>query len=431
VRSDLAAGDPGDLGDPIARFIHLTDLHVTDAQSPARFEFVNHLERDSRFRELLTMQRPQEMLNMHAVAAMIQTINGLDAPDLVAVTGDGIDNTQHNELMNLVALLDGGQVRPDSGAPGYEGVQRADWPDEIFWKPDGPRDGDRFQRELGFPQRPGLLAEAVLPFRSDGLRVPWLRCWGNHEQVCQGVGMVTAAVGRAMGGPNKPVEMPLDIDPDHAVDTFVEHAELYMTGASRSVTPDAGRRPISRSELLPAADHVYESGPVRFVVLDTVCDAGGADGTLSLGQLEWLQEQLVGAGDRYVILLSHHGYDTMWNPRGERRADELLTLLHRHSQVVLWLNGHIHANRITPRGTFWEVTTSSLVDWPCQTRLVELYRFGGDLLAILCTMVDHDGTGLAALHRELAANVPANGFGSWRSGSPGDRNVVLLLPDPS
>ena len=116
--------------------------------------------------------------------------------------------------------------------------------------------------------------------------------------------------------------------------------------------------------------------------------------------------------------------------------DQLLNLLLRFRNVVLWLNGHIHANRITPRSDpagghgFWEVTTSSLVDWPCQARLVELFRTKGGELAIACTMLDHDGEGLAGLHRELAGNVPSVGFDSDRSGSAWDRNAILLLPQP-
>ena len=58
------------------------------------------------------------------------------------------------------------------------------------------------------------------------------------------------------------------------------------------------------------------------------------------------------------------------------------------------------------------------------------YRTAGGDLAIGCTMLDHDGEGLAGLHRELAANVPDNGFDSWRPGTPADRNAILLLPAP-
>jgi len=437
VRTELAAGDAAPRGEALACIAHLTDLHVTDTQSPARFEFINREAADPRFRELLTMQRPHELLNTHAIGAAVRAINSVAAGpltgapvQLVAMTGDAVDNTQRNELTNFLSLLDGGSVRPDSGAPGYDGVQGTDWPGDIYWKPEGQPDGDPFQRNLGFPHRPGLLDAATQPFQSDGLAVPWLRCWGNHEQVCQGVGVVTPELARAMAGSRKPIELPPGLDRDRAVDIFVANPERYMSGASLVVPTDPERRPIERSDLLPTPYYVHDTGTVRFITLDTVCDAGGADGTIDSAQLRWLEQRLDEARDRYVVILSHHGYDTLSNPRGERRAGELLSVLVRFPNVVLWLNGHIHANRITPRGGLWEVTTSSMVDWPCQARLVELYRTAGGLLAVGCTMLDHDGAGLAGLHRELAGNVPLNGFDSWRPGTPADRNTVLLLPAP-
>jgi hypothetical protein len=134
--------------------------------------------------------------------------------------------------------------------------------------------------------------------------------------------------------------------------------------------------------------------------------------------------------DRYMVVLSHHGYDTLSNPRRDPLAGELLALLSRFRNVVLWLNGHTHVNRITPRGSFWEVTTGSIIDWPCQARLVEIYTTASGMLAVGCTMLDHEGEGLAALHRELAANVPLSGLDSIRAGTPSDRNAILLLPLP-
>ena len=121
-------------------------------------------------------------------------------------------------------------------------------------------------------------------------------------------------------------------------------------------------------------------------------------------------------------------------------------MLHRFGNVVLWLNGHTHTNAVRARRDpgdsargFWEVTTCSVVDWPCQTRLVEIVDAGGHL-SIVCTMVDHDSPlapgslqtidDLAALHRELAANMPVIGADSTRSGLTGDRNADLRLPAP-
>jgi hypothetical protein len=79
-----------------------------------------------------------------------------------------------------------------------------------------------------------------------------------------------------------------------------------------------------------------------------------------------------------------------------------------------------------------------VVDWPCQTRLVELADHG-EYLSIVTTMVDHDTPArpaeppettedLAALHRELAANVPLDV--TAMAGVATDRNVELRVVPP-
>jgi len=306
------------------------------------------------------------------------------------------------------------------------------------------------------------------PFEASGLRVPWLGCYGNHEEVCQGVGIVTPALAKLMAGARKPLALPDGFDRDAAAETFVNRPEVFMSGPVIEVTPDGARRPIDRQEFThalaesgphgfaasagedPILYYVHDTASLRFITLDTVCAAGGADGCIDAPQLHWLERRLEEVHsrfrsrdgrtvrtrheDRLVVIVSHHGFDSIHNPRAKPLAHELMALLIRFENVVLWLNGHIHANRITPRSGrdgargFWEVTTSSIVDWPCQGRVVELFDAGRGQLAIACTMVDHEGAGLAALHRELAANVPFNGFDSGRSGTPLDRNAVLLLP---
>jgi hypothetical protein len=86
------------------------------------------------------------------------------------------------------------------------------------------------------------------------------------------------------------------------------------------------------------------------------------------------------------------------------------------------------------------VTTCAVVDWPCQSRIIELVHDGQGTLAAVCTMVDHDSPldpgpaltrpELAALHRELAANIPMPGYGARLAGTPRDRNVILPLAAP-
>lgn len=473
MRDELvgAAAAKFQIGKPMTAIAHLTDLHVTDVQSPARFEFVNREVLDPRFRELLPMQRPQEALNLHVIASMLRTINGIAAAPLTAsllelavMSGDAVDNAQWNELRTFLALFDGGRVSVDSGGPRYEGVQSAGWPDDIFWKPEGSTSGgDQFRDAFGYPLVPGLLERAMQPFDAEGLRLPWLGCHGNHEEVCQGVGIVTPALAAAMVGFHKPYRMPEGIDPDLALETFVHSPEAFMTGSDIPVTPDPDRRPLARAEFVDAhtghgftggqSHYVYDAAAVRFMVLDTVCSGGGAHGCIDEERVAWLQQQLEETpSDRLVVIVSHHTSSTLNNTRGPLRAryvdvHELVAVLHRFDNVVLWLNGHVHANLVQvhphPVGGgsgFWEVTTSSLVDWPSQARLVEIFEAGDGLLAIGCTMVDHDSPldggaattpgELAGLHRELAANVPVVGFGGWREGGPLDRNVILLVRRP-
>jgi metallophosphoesterase (TIGR03767 family) len=495
VRWDLVGAQATATIDPpgvaIASLAHITDLHMTDVESPARFEFINREHGDPRFRELLPMQRAQEALNAHAIDAMVATLNRISGGpfsgkplELVVITGDAVDNTQWNELVGVLDLLEGGLVQPNTGGPEYEGVQSPSWPDDIFWKPDGAALGeDVFREAFGFPHMPGLLERALQPFQATGLRLRWLGCHGNHEEVCQGVGIVTTALAAAMVRVRKPFRLPDGIDRDKVLDTFVDAPEVFMRGPHIDVTPDASRRPFQLHEFVDmhfrsgaqprghgftaqnrqegTAYYVHDTPAVRFITLDTACPAGGAEGCISASQLHWLERRLeevhssfrsrdgtavrTSRADRLVVILSHHGFDSLTNPRahpetlGAGHADRawLLDTLLRFRNVVLWLNGHIHANRVRAhgdsgagRGGFWEVTTASLVDWPCQGRVVELVDAGDGLLAIACTMVDHEGSTLADLHRELAGNPPEAGFSSGRAGTPADRNVILPVQAP-
>ena len=69
-------------------------------------------------------------------------------------------------------------------------------------------------------------------------------------------------------------------------------------------------------------------------------------------------------------------------------------------------------------GGFWEINTASHVDFPQQSRLIELVDNHDGTLSIFATMIDHAGSGsrtagniadplgLASLARELSANDP-------------------------
>ncbi len=120
------------------------------------------------------------------------------------------------------------------------------------------------------------------------------------------------------------------------------------------------------------------------------------------------------------------------------------------------VNRHEHQNRVTPyvrrgptgavSGGFWEITSASHIDWPQQSRLLEIVDNRNGTISIFGTAIDHaappspDGrkldsvARLAAISRELSFNDPdaANGEDGTLDarGGPQDRNAELLLRDP-
>lgn len=267
-----------------------------------------------------------------------------------------------------------------------------------------------------------------------------------------------------------------------------------LSGPCHPVTADPGRRPVSAAEWadlhraspglppghglagVPAgrAYYHFDLGPIRFLVLDTVNRNGGWQGSLDAEQLAWLEEELASGStrtvardgrlrrtsgdDRLFVLFSHHPLETLVNGHatdGRRRhlARDVAALLLRHPNVVCWVNGHTHEHAVRPirpaahaaNAGFWQITTASHVDWPQQSRLVEigLDAASGDVV-ITASLLDHLGrldprggdlsepATLAGWSRELAAN-------AWqrrRAGVPtgaglaDDRNVTLVVPAP-
>jgi metallophosphoesterase (TIGR03767 family) len=486
VRTDLTPASAR-AGRPLLVLAHLSDLHLCDAQSPARVELLDRwADPDSPVLAQITeigTYRPQEIMTAQVADAAVRAINDLGrgpvsgAPiDLAVVTGDNTDNAQANELEWYLTLLDGGTVVPDSGdRTRWEGVADEQCFDERFWHPGGSR-GDLPRDRWGFPSLPGLLDAVRAPFDTPGLAMPWLAVHGNHDRLLQGTVPVELVGPAAATGSAKLIGLPSGLDEASvlALLTGLENCDpsavrLLADGVFRQVTPDAGRRVVTRAEFVAAHERLgarpprhgftgstayyrFDHGPVSVLVLDTVNEHGGWQGSLDGPQCEWLAEQLAEADAerRYVVLASHHTLDTLINPTvapgGSRRVlrDDLLAVLDGHRSLVLWLNGHTHCSTVTPRGSWWEVTTPSLIDWPQQTRLVELLRDDGTL-GIATTMVDHAGDAdpgdrpgapaqLAGLSRLLAANdwQTRELLGSSRSaaGRREDRNVLLTLPDP-
>lgn len=461
AHTELAPAPVG-TGTVVASLCHVSDLHVVDVASPMRFEWIETVGHDPRWRPLLHMHRPQESLVAFAVAAHVDVVRRdptgavHGSPlDLVVSTGDNIDNAQRNELDAYLALLAGGVVElPPAGGPQDATGRDPDepWP---YWSPRA--EVDDTWKHRGYPVVPDLLERAAEPLRSLGLGVPWTSLPGNHDLLCQGTSLVNDALLALATGGTKGLQPPVGFLPDDALALFVERPEVFVGHGDRPVTPDPRRRAISRAEWTDChvaagavgwtpghgaasrSDTVVDLDEVSIVVLDTNHPHGDYQGSVGTGQLAWLDQRLteIDAAGRLAVLASHHGPESLVNTRGADPArvlaEPMLDVVHGHPCVVAWLVGHRHIHRVTPRpgrsGGFWEITTASLIDWPVERRSVEVLRHTDGTVEIVCCVDAHGASAdsLAGVHRTVAERFAGSQVRSAMAGTELDRDVRLFV----
>jgi len=407
---DLAPGYSGPVAGErrsLLYFWHSTDPQLIDEESPIRFAGATEAPAGSTY-------RPQGHLTTQAYESIVRTARRISAVsgrpfDFAFVSGDFTDGGQINEVEWTIDILNGGVVDPDSGVD------------------DDPVDG------------PGN--DFTDPFWSRGIDAPWYLAIGNHETLYTGVFEAIDRVKEAAVG-DEVFAISTDYPGVDALEGLTNGYRDASTPTGEVVTegtlpPDEDRHILALSPLL---DKIRQAGgtpeghgltarqaeegigyfsfrplegkPIRFVVLNTLSqNPAHASGAVGDRQFEWLKSQLEEAeqAGELVIVGGHHRTDdfTVLSQVGGGDIEDLLA---SYENVILYLVGHAHHNgirKIDPddeRG-YWELMCASTVDYPMQTRILELVYEGNGYLSVYATNVAQNAPKGTPGHvaRELAA----------------------------
>jgi 3',5'-cyclic AMP phosphodiesterase CpdA len=288
----------------LSYFGQLTDIHLTDEESPARVEFL-----DPDGGAFSSAWRPGEAMGPFEAKTMVDRMNQLASGspngagkrmDFLVNSGDVADNQQYNEVLWNRQLLEGGTIDPGSGTDptasigtnplcpvgleiqdgndpdAYTGVQDIDdW--EVgtpgyFYDPDQPApfgpDPEEVSPYWAAPTWPGLMDRAQEPFTSPGADVPTYVLAGNHDGLVQGNAWATSTFNQLATGCLKPLNdatensgisngplFDLVVNPnltvDGMLDLYEQNPDLFV-----GVPPDPDRRLISKKSF----KQVFQSG---------------------------------------------------------------------------------------------------------------------------------------------------------------------------
>ncbi len=136
------------------------------------------------------------------------------------------------------------------------------------------------------------------------------------------------------------------------IDPLADQAPLVVTlgnhddrkNARSALTKLAGDRQPVEKKLVTSID----SGPFRFVLLDSLFITNVSAGQVGKSQREWLADSLAHTTQKPTIVMVHH------NPDGDSDgalvdADRLLSILDGQKQVKALIYGHMHVYRFEKR----------------------------------------------------------------------------------
>ena len=455
------AGPAG--GDRLLRFFTISDIHVTDVQSPAQAIFFG-------YKGFLSSAYSGVMLYTHHVLdAAVRAANALHADDpldFLISLGDTCNNTQYNELRWYIDVLDGGRVDPDSGArrPGDPPRQRAAFLDAYeaagldpavpWYQVRGNHDHfwTGFLRVDDYLRRHYLgdeildLGDVFKDPRGPDSRGFYMGCLDGRTPCGDIFGI----------GPVADFDAPpkaLAADPDRRSLTPAEWMSEFFTTASGLKGHGFAAADVDRG----FACYAFEPRPgvpVRVLALDDTqrdddpFDYGYGHVSLDEERRAWLFRELDrGEADDVLLVVAAHcpigverpPHPMSWSSSAFGSEADLLARLHACPNLVLWIAGHRHCNAVTafpspdpdrPELGFWQVETASLRDFPQQGRLFELVRGDEGTVSILATDVDtvvEDGSPAATsrTYAVAAQQIFGNDVGLLPTGAC---NAELVVP---
>ena len=404
----------------VVYFPVITDIHIMDTKAPLRFFYT--YDDNGTVKSAL----PQAQYSPQVLDATVRTLDDFSVMrhyDLFIDTGDTVNDTALNETRWFIDVIDGKVVIPDSGK----------------------------HRDVV----PGPLNDAHDPFLAWGLdkQVPWYTTMGNHDALIAGHFAVTPVYNAiATGGAvyisseddyGNVLSAGTKVTPD--IERTLLGPAVYMQEFFTTTTLPAGHGFSAANISSGYGDYAFDvSGavPVRFIVLDWQCRAGQTGGCIRQDEFDnFLVPELnkAAAEHKLVIVASHQSPDYL-DASTQITGTAFVDLLISHPNVIMHLVGHGHYNNIMPRAGlsatkpgYWQVETSSLINYPQQARIIEVVDNGNGTGAIFTTMVDHnspDGS-MSAISRSLSLEMVQNGNDSeGETGSLFDRNTELALKIP-
>jgi metallophosphoesterase (TIGR03768 family) len=420
----------------ILNFFAMTDIHITDKETPAQVIYLGYKGGIS------SGYSPVMLYTTHVLDAAVQTINALnkkDPFDFGISLGDGINSAQYNELRWYIDVLDGKNINPDSGVK------------------DDPV--------------PGTHNDYQDEYKAAGLNktIKWYQTLGNHDHFWIGSNPVNDYLRSAYIGENilnlgNILTDPLGVDSRGfymgSIDGRTPYGDIIGVGPVKDfevppkvLAADPNRRPLSRNEWMSEffntssspkghgfnqsnvktgfACYTFEPKsniPIKVIVLDDTQREndpnvqGFGHGSLDKERYDWLVKELdKGQSEGKLMIIAAHipigvekaGSFIGWWSNSYVSEENLTAKLHKYPNLILWIAGHRHLNTITafkspdderPELGFWEVETSSLRDFPQQLRTFEIVRNSDNTVSIFTTDIDpavKDGS-FAAISRSYA-----------------------------